>query len=85
MALLPRTGKSYIPSALQHLMEAGSPVADVFDICETCEQLAAENHQVNAVCVSLPWQQQLIYIACKLHRSSDNLTTCVDVRSYHCF
>ena len=63
MALLPRTGKSYIPSALQHLMEASSPVADVFDICETCEQLAAENQQVNTVCASLPWQQQLIYIA----------------------
>ena len=56
MALLPRTGKSYVPSALQHLMEAGSPVADVFDICGTCEQLAAENTAVNMVCSALLWQ-----------------------------
>lgn len=50
MALLPRTGKSYVPGALQHLMEPGSPVADVFDICDTCEELAAENSQLNVVC-----------------------------------
>ena len=49
MALLPRSGRSFVPDALQHLMDTDSPVADVFDICETCEQLAAENVQLEAV------------------------------------
>ena len=49
MALIPRGGKVYIPSALQHLMEPGSPVADVFDMCDTCDQLAEENAQVSRV------------------------------------
>lgn len=42
LALLPQAGKVYVPIALQHLMEPGSPVADLYGICDTCDQLAAE-------------------------------------------
>ena len=34
---------------LQPLMDEGSPVADVFDNCLTCDQLTADNTKVSAV------------------------------------
>lgn len=38
-----------MPEALQHLMDEGSPVADVFRSCDTCDRLAAENVKATAV------------------------------------
>ena len=49
VSLLPRSGREYLPQALQHLMDEGSPVADVFRNCDTCDHLAAENVKVTAV------------------------------------
>ena len=34
-------------------MDEGSPVADVFSNCDTCDHLAAENVKVTAVCCPL--------------------------------
>ncbi|KAL3147174.1 hypothetical protein ABBQ32_002680 [Trebouxia sp. C0010 RCD-2024] len=48
LALLPASGRHYMPQALQHLMDEGSPVADVFCSCHTCDLLAAENVRVTA-------------------------------------
>lgn len=33
LALLPRHGQTVIPKPLQHLMDAGSPIEDMFDTC----------------------------------------------------
>lgn len=37
LALLPRQGQLVIPKPLQHLMDVGSPIEDMFDECPVKE------------------------------------------------
>ena len=40
MMLLPRqAGQAYVPSALRHLMDPGSPIADFYHLCPQCMAL----------------------------------------------
>ena len=40
MMLLPRqAGQAYVPSALRHLMDPGSPIADFYHVCPQCMAL----------------------------------------------
>jgi hypothetical protein len=39
MAMLPSAAQIHAPAALRHLMAPGSPVADVYSVCEECEAL----------------------------------------------
>lgn len=39
MALLPRGGRRHAASALRHLMDPGSPVEEIYTVCEECSRL----------------------------------------------
>lgn len=48
MALLPSVGgKNHAPTALQSLIEPGSPIADVYEVCTQCQVLLADEKQAH--------------------------------------
>ena len=49
LALIPRAGREVMPDAMRCLMDKGSPVADIFDNCSTCDRLATDNAKVAVV------------------------------------
>ena len=49
MALLPPVvGPPYAPAALRHLMQPGSPIASLYELCDQCETMGRQAAKVNA-------------------------------------
>lgn len=48
LALLPARGRSQAASALRHLMDADSPVAEIYAVCKECQRLAKSIRDANA-------------------------------------
>ena len=49
MALLPPViGPPYAPAALRHLMQPGSPIAGLYELCDQCEAMGGQAAKVNA-------------------------------------
>ena len=42
LALLPVGGRSHAPTALRHLMDEGSPLAEIYAVCEDCNSLGRQ-------------------------------------------
>ena len=60
MALLPPiAGKEHAPSALRHLMDAGSPIADMYTICSQCEAHLEAIKQARLQLTQVPSAQSL--------------------------
>ncbi|CAG9464467.1 unnamed protein product [Pedinophyceae sp. YPF-701] len=47
MALLPRTAQDFAPALLRPLMDAGSPIEDMYSECQTCLQLMEKLASIN--------------------------------------
>lgn len=61
LALIPRAGREVMPDAMRRLMDKGSPVADIFDNCSTCDRLAADNAKVAVEYMHLHARMQAIF------------------------
>jgi hypothetical protein len=48
LALLPARSRSQAASALRHLMDADSPVAEIYAVCKECQRLAKSIREANA-------------------------------------
>lgn len=48
LALLPARSRSQAASALRHLMDADSPVAEIYAVCKECQSLAKSIREANA-------------------------------------
>ena len=48
MALLPaKSGRVFAPTALQHLMDEGSPIEHLYEVCDTCATLLRREREAN--------------------------------------
>ena len=60
MALLPpMAGKEHAPSALRHLMDAGSPIADMYTLCSECEAHLEASKRARLQLTQVPSAQSL--------------------------
>ena len=60
MALLPpMAGQEHAPSALRHLMDPGSPIADMYTLCSECEGHLEASKQARLQLTQVPPAQSL--------------------------
>ncbi|GMH35381.1 hypothetical protein BSKO_03249 [Bryopsis sp. KO-2023] len=53
LALLPKEGQFVVPKPLQHLMDAGSPIIDMYIECKTCAALSQRASEVSAAATEI--------------------------------
>ena len=72
MALLPPVaGKQHAPSALRHLMDADSPVSELYDVCAECASLLDETKTANLRLAKVRPVAVLLYdINIQIHQKS---------------